>query len=481
MDPSYSAGLQSISKEYDEEPLTIEGTIPDWLSGVLLRNGPGKFEIGGREVTHWFDGLAYLRRYAIAEGEIMFTGRFLRSEEYNYATTKGELYRDQFGTNIDHSVLRRIYLTLRGGFTDNCVVNIDRWGSSTEPCALTETARAVTFDQQTLKTNSSLTRVPDVDITGALAHVQYDFDRDVVITLGYQFGRRGSYVLLETEWHTGKTRTITTIPVSQPAYIHSFTLTPTHIVVTEPPFRFSPKRALRGHTYGNCFKYDETGATRFFVIDRALDEVVSVLETDPFFVFHHVNAYNQNNDKIVVDLVAYDDPAIIDALTLQRLQKSGATIPTGRLNRYTLNFVNTTVTNTSLSTGPIEFPTIAYQSYNGQPYRYLYGAGHTQEEPHQIQDCITKVDTETGTTTQWSQNGIFVGEPLVVEKPEATAEDDCVLLVPALDTDTERSGLILISGADLSEYGRGMLPTTLPFGFHGQFYTAESIPQRSMT
>ena len=480
MEPPYAAGVHSASREYTDTKLTMEGSIPTWLSGTLLRNGPGQFQIGETQVTHWFDGLAYLRQYSVANGEITFSSRFLQSKEYESVQRHNVLYRDQFGTNTGRSNLRRLYTTLRGGVTDNCVVNIDRCGKTGAVVALTETTNAVMVDPQSLETQREITRFPDIDITGAIAHVQYDFDRHTVLTLGYRFGRHSAYVLIETEYDTQNSRVVTTIPVHQPAYIHSFTITPTHIIVTEPPFRFSPTRALCGHPFKDCFTFDETASTRFFVIDREQKALVATVETASMFVFHHVNAYNQNKMEIVVDLIAYENPEIIDRLTLRNLRTGESKIPAGQLIRYRLNLESETVDRTLLHADPIEFPTIAYRSYNGQPYRYLYAAGNTENPPHGIQNRIQKIDTNTGAVTQWSATGTFVGEPLVVEHPEGAAEEDCILLVPIMDVDAEQSGLVVLSGTDLSELGRGMLPTTIPFGFHGQFYTDENTQQRSM-
>ena len=44
------------------------GSIPPWVSGRLLRNGPGMFEVGNTKHSHWFDGLALLHSFTIANG-----------------------------------------------------------------------------------------------------------------------------------------------------------------------------------------------------------------------------------------------------------------------------------------------------------------------------------------------------------------------------------------------------------------------------
>src|SRR5262245_50821403 len=40
-----------------EIPATIEGKIPDWLRGEVVRTCPAVFETNGWRAHHWFDGL----------------------------------------------------------------------------------------------------------------------------------------------------------------------------------------------------------------------------------------------------------------------------------------------------------------------------------------------------------------------------------------------------------------------------------------
>lgn len=51
------------------------GSIPSWLQGTLLRNGPGLFSVGSSEYNHWFDGMSLIHSFTFTDGEIrsMFT------------------------------------------------------------------------------------------------------------------------------------------------------------------------------------------------------------------------------------------------------------------------------------------------------------------------------------------------------------------------------------------------------------------------
>uniref|UniRef100_A0A667Z2E6 Carotenoid-cleaving dioxygenase, mitochondrial n=1 Tax=Myripristis murdjan TaxID=586833 RepID=A0A667Z2E6_9TELE len=81
-------GLENISplvKSVEEtlEPISteVQGTIPTWINGNLLRNGPGKFEFGNTHYNHWFDGMAMLHQFKIEEGRVTYKSRFLQSDQ----------------------------------------------------------------------------------------------------------------------------------------------------------------------------------------------------------------------------------------------------------------------------------------------------------------------------------------------------------------------------------------------------------------
>lgn len=41
--------VQSVEETPEPIPTTIKGTIPTWICGNFLRNGPGKFEFGNQQ------------------------------------------------------------------------------------------------------------------------------------------------------------------------------------------------------------------------------------------------------------------------------------------------------------------------------------------------------------------------------------------------------------------------------------------------
>uniref|UniRef100_A0A7N8Y7D4 Beta-carotene oxygenase 1, like n=1 Tax=Mastacembelus armatus TaxID=205130 RepID=A0A7N8Y7D4_9TELE len=60
--------MQSIfAKNGSETPEPVKaevtGSVPSWLQGTLLRNGPGLFSVGSCEYNHWFDGMSLIHSF----------------------------------------------------------------------------------------------------------------------------------------------------------------------------------------------------------------------------------------------------------------------------------------------------------------------------------------------------------------------------------------------------------------------------------
>ena len=82
------------------------------------------------------------------------------------------------------------------------------------------------------------------------------------------------------------------------------------------------------------------------------------------------------------------------------------------------------------------------------------------------------MDVTTGASRRWEESGVFVEEPVFVRAPDAERPSDegCVL-VTALNTDEERTDLLVLDGETLEERARAPLPHAVPFGFHGRYFS----------
>lgn len=504
MRADYRLGFRD-GEEYEATELPVEGDLPEWLSGVLLRNGPGRFSVGDQTVNHWFDGFATLRRFAIRDGRVEFATRVLRSDAYEYARARGDLYYGEFGTTPDDGTLGRLRRLLSGELTDNASITVThRLG---EFVAITEPPRGRAFDSETLTTLGVRQFDDDVDVTGSTAHRHYDPECGETWGLGTRIGRKSAYVLHRRRDGKDERTPITTIPVERPAYVHSFALTERYAVVTVPPYVTSPRRLLFADSFVDAFEWHDDRDARFYVIERETGDVATTLRADPFFTFHHANAF-ERDDEIVLDCVAFDDASAIRKLSLDELRSVEADFPKGELCRYRLPLGRSgggesddasRAASDVLYRGPMSFPSIDYAGRNGRPYRYVYGAGNRSRLSETYPNQLVKVDVATaaerdGTgsdrgrtdqqsaVTTWHEPGTYPGEPLFVPAPESqrSSEDDGVALSVVLDADAERSFLLVLDAATFEERARATAPGVVPFGFHGQFYRDGGRPIQSM-
>ena len=462
---AYGPGFRSLTTEVHDHRPTVEGTVPDWLSGTLVRNGPGRFDVGDRRVSHWFDGLAMLRRYAFADGTVRYSNRFLRTGAYEDALD-GRL-TGQFGT--DTRGWRRALSWLRSlgvpDPTDNANVHVARIDG--EYVALTEAPRRVAFDPRTLETRGEFTFADDLTEHITAAHLVDDPHRGELVGFATQFGRTPQYHLYRLARDSREREVIASLDARGPAYVHDCSVTADHVVVVESPLVLSVLRALNPFSEGamDMLDWQPDRGTRVLVVDRDTGEVVADPTLDPAFTFHHVNAY-VDGDAVVVDLVEFPDGDIVDAMSMDELDGEGfPAVPDAHLVRYRVDPARNAVDRTRLYDGGMEMPRVA-RSVVGRRHRYAYG----QATDRAGANGLVKVDCETGTAREWWERSVYVEEPIPVQHPDPDSEDDGVVLATALDVDREQTMLLVFDAATLDVRARAFLPHAEPFGFHGRFF-----------
>src|SRR6202035_4229809 len=101
-------GFKTLEQETTIAQLPLDGELPAWLTGSLLRTGPAKFEIGEQRMRHWFDGLAMLHRFTVADGQVAYGSRFLESRSYRAAQAEGRMVYGEFATDPCRSLFKRV-------------------------------------------------------------------------------------------------------------------------------------------------------------------------------------------------------------------------------------------------------------------------------------------------------------------------------------------------------------------------------------
>jgi beta,beta-carotene 9',10'-dioxygenase len=453
-----TAGFDSLDRETRLERLPLQGRLPDWLQGSLVRTGPAKWEVGNQTMNHWFDGFAMLHRFGIADGQVSYANRFLQTKAYRAAKEKGEIVYSEFATDPCRSLFARVFSMFSPKLTDNANVNLVKLGE--RYITMTETPIPVEFDGETLETAGIAYKPPGMLTT---AHPHLDRSSGGMLNYAAKIGPRNRYRFFHVPADGNKPNVIGELPVKEPAYMHSFGLTERWLVLAEFPLVVNPiSIPLSGRPYIENYRWKPELGTRFSLIDRNTGEATGPFETDAFFCFHHVNAYEENG-SVVVDACTYGNAQIVEDLYLDRLRE-GKPADRAEMRRFTIDLASRKVAHEQLAEG-LELPRINYGTNNERPYRYAWGI----DAESGWLDRIVKVDTNGGTAAAWGEDGCSPGEPVFVAAPDSDAEDAGVLLSVVFDSRSGNSFMLVLDAAEMTELARAEAPHHIPYGFHGQF------------
>jgi carotenoid cleavage dioxygenase-like enzyme len=257
--------------------------------------------------------------------------------------------------------------------------------------------------------------------------------------------------------------------------MHSFGMTDNYVILAEFPLVVNPLSLLLWlKPYIENFRWKPEQGTRFWVINRHSGELVGRYEADPFFAFHHVNAFERGTE-LVIDIDAYEDPAILDAWYLDRMEQGEKELPFGQLRRYVLPLEGTRAEYHLIADDCIELPRIDYEHYNMRgDYRFVYGVSINPAGPRWFYDQLVKINVQSGDTLTWHEPNCYPGEPVFVPNADQKREDDGVILSVVLDSSQGNSFLLILDATSFSEIGRAEIPHPVLFGYHGAFFDKSS-------
>merc|ERR1712212_1008953 len=517
-------GFETCEELSEPIPATIIGKIPSFLKGSLLRLGPGLFEVGDEPFYHLFDGQALFHKFDFQDGKVTYFRKFVKTDAYVRAITENRVVITEFGTfaypDPCKNIFSRFFSYFKGvEVTDNCLVNVYPIGE--DYYAVTETNFITKVNTDTLATLKKVELMKYVNINGVTAHPHIEKD-GTVYNMGNCMGKGATlaYNVVRTpptqkdkSDPVEKTKVVVQFPSHErfkPSYVHSFGMSENHLVFVETPIKinllkFLSAWSIRGSNYMDCFESNEGQGTLFHIAKKDIGDghgeyIDHRFKGAPIGMFHHINTY-EDNGFIVVDLCGWEGfEFVYNYLWLANLRanwdevkKAAMMAPQPEVRRYVIpldihkeeqgkNLISlpyTTATAVMHSDGHIflepevlfsgprqafEFPQINYQMCAGKDYSYAYGLGLN----HFIPDRIVKLNVKTKETLVWQEPDSYPSEPLFVQNPGTTGEDDGVILTCVVAPGAQRPGYMLILNAkDLTEIARAEVDSTMPVTFHG--------------
>ncbi|XP_018594383.1 beta,beta-carotene 15,15'-dioxygenase [Scleropages formosus] len=505
----------------------VNGCIPEWLKGTLVRIGPGMFTVGDTAYNHWFDGMALMHSFAFRGGDVMYRSRYLRGDTYTANMEANRIVVSEMGTmaypdpskNIFSKAITFLSHTIPD-FTDNCGNNIIRYGE--DYYATSETNYIRKIDPETLETQDKVDYQKYLAVNLVTSHPHYDKEGNSY-NIGTKIAEKGKtkYTIFKVppiakDVPKGtpalkNLEVLCSVPCRSlltPSYYHSFGMTDNYIIFIEQPLKLDILKmatAYMRHTnWASCLKYNPEDDTLIHLIDRKTQKPVETrYYTDAMVVYHHVNAFEEDG-HIVFDIIAYDDNSLYDLFYLnslrQEINESGSSkksIPIPKYKRFVLplqidkasvgedlvKLKYTTATavkekeklllcQPEILCEGLDLPRINY-NFNGKKQKYVY---LTCSEKPPVPTKVTKFDTETKKMVHWEEQGCWPSEPVFVANPNATEEDDGVVLATVISMDSQKSDFLLVLEAKtFTEIARASVNAQLHMDMHGYFIFQDRV------
>ncbi|BCY09517.1 carotenoid oxygenase family protein [Actinoplanes sp. L3-i22] len=417
--------------------LPVTGALPRELNGRYLRIGPNPRGGIDPATHHWFRGAGMVHGVRLRDGHAeWYRSRFVESEQ------------GAPNTNIVSHAGRLLTLIEAGK----------------PPVAISPDLAEMAVWDCDGALGRGFTAHPKVDpVTGEMHAMTYH--------PGFSTVR---YVVLGpdgTAVHTSD------IEVADGPMVHDMALTQTRVVVLDLPVTFAAakRRMQAGQPVSDLpFTWDERHPSRIGILPvHGTAEQVRWVETPRGFVFHVLNAFDNPDGTLTMDVVRYSEMFARD------VRGPGDATPT--LVRWVVNPDRGTVREEVISDHRVEFPRVD-PALTGRPHRYGWFAGFSSRGLLITDDVrrdpaegfgtgpLVKVDTKNGKTETFGYgDGRVTMEPAFVPRPDATAEDDGWILSVVHDATTDRADLVVVDAADLSAVATVHLPSRIPFGFHGNW------------
>jgi torulene dioxygenase len=389
----------------------------------------------------------------------------------------------------------------------------DRIGSTADPKinghsngsitlhAKTDSSQLKKIDPETLEPQGHARQAnlhPDLKGPFSAAHAKSDPVTGDIFNFNLEIGYNSTYRIFRTSASTGTTDILATFN-GLPAYIHSLFLTENYVVlcIWNSHITWSGISLLYERNVLDAIApFDPNSKAMWYVVDRKHDRgLVATYESDPFYCFHSVNAWEEpstsNPDKtdIITELSLYENTDVVHRFFYDNLISSIDTPEYDGKKRMSCLPMQGQFRLSAVDAGnpmskplpaekvfwadkaiSMELPTIN-PSYLLQRHRFTYGC--VDRLKSSFMDGIVKFDNITQTGIFWETEGHTPGEPIFIADPEGKAEDDGVLLSVVLDGFEEKSYLLVLRAKDLVELGRAEMAGPMSIGFHGAFKGAQ--------
>jgi carotenoid cleavage dioxygenase-like enzyme len=249
--------------------------------------------------------------------------------------------------------------------------------------------------------------------------------------------------------------------------VHDFMVTRNYVLFPILPLTGSLERAMSGKP---AFAWEPAKGSYVGVMKR--DAAVSTIrwfQCEPCYVFHPLNAYEEDN-RIVADVMQYDSAPLFpdpDGKPIHSWTRGA------RLTRWTFDIDANSDTFDRVQIDDLagEFPRFD-ERFAGLPYRHGYYAAASSGGAAPEFDMLAHLDHATGKRRTYRlPEGDRISEPVFVPSHEQSPQGDGYLLATIYRGADKRSDLAVFDAAsvDKGPIALAELAHRVPHGFHGNW------------
>jgi carotenoid cleavage dioxygenase-like enzyme len=437
-----------VAEEITAFDLPVTGTVPAELTGRYLRNGPNPMGLDDPGY-HWFLGAGMVHGVRLRDGRAeWYRNRWVRSKKV--AAARGEDWpAGPVHDNMDFAA--NTHIIGHGG----------------------RTLATVEAGPLPYELTYELDTVGPCDFGGTLpggfaAHTKIDHQTGELHAIAYYWAwDHVQHVIVDP---AGSVRQATDIPVSDGPMMHDFALTGKYVVLLDLPVTFSLKAAAAGRELPYVWNPDHPA--RVGLLPRSGGDV-RWFGVDPCWVFHCLNAYDDQDGRVVVDLCQYNDS--FDVSTLWAAHGPVT------LDRWTIDPAAGTLSQQRLDDRGQEFPRVddrivsrphryGYSAVIGEVTRSITASGDFGDDA--FTNAILRHDLVAGSVqAREFGRGATVGEAVFAPSAPDAAEDDGYILAFVHNPDRGASDLVILAAQDFlgEPVATVHLPARVPLGFHGSW------------
>jgi carotenoid cleavage oxygenase len=433
-----SGNFAPVADEHTAKALRVSGRIPEQLEGRLLRIGPNPIAADPARY-HWFLGNGMVHGVELRGGRAVgYRSRFVRDDELvaakGWPPVAGPQREFSLGGGLANTNViahaGKTFAIVEGG---NLPVELDR-------------------DLETRARSDFAGTLP----AGFSAHPKRDPDTGELHAAVYAVGAQQiQYVVVGVD---GRVRKAVSVPVPGAPMVHDCALTPNYFVLLDLPVVLDTEALDQGAL---PYAWQPEYGARVGLLPRdGRAEDVIWREVEPCFVYHPLNAFEDGDGRVVMDVVRHPQ-----SFASARYRASEGP-PT--LDRWIVDPRGGPVKEERLDDRPQEFPRLD-ERLVGKRHRFGYAI---EIGPGFRFEALLKHDLRTGRTERHEEGParLFM-EPVFVPRHAGADEDDGWVLAYTYDAESDRSDVVILEARDFTAppIATIHLPVRVPFGFHGNW------------